>query len=167
MLSDNAIQSSLMIHNPWKTDIDNIDSIDIDIADIDIPIYQYIDIDQASPVKGWQFFQSESHLLQPRAHISEQTKISKSIIWKYHSTTKFHLVQIRLVWSRSYAVPFEGMAMPTIWLLYQNLTAALLVYGSRELWFVRSRWTGWAYILKVKKFAEFAFQSQKICRKSA
>ena len=28
-----------MSHNLWKTDIDNIDSIDIDIADIDIPIY--------------------------------------------------------------------------------------------------------------------------------
>ena len=99
-----------MIHNPWKTDIYNIDSIDIDIADIDISIYQYIDIDQASPVKGWQFLQSESHLLQPRAHISEQTKISESIIWKYQSTTKFHLVQIRLVWLQSWTAPFVGMA---------------------------------------------------------
>ena len=108
-----------MIHNLWTTDIDidSIDSIDIDIdidsidsieIDIDIDSIDSIEIDihidsidsidinihEASPVKGWQFLQSESHLLQPRAHISEQTKISKSIIWKYHSTTKFHLVQI-------------------------------------------------------------------------
>ena len=122
-----------MIHNLWTTDIDNID-IDIDSIDsieIDIHIDSIdsidINIDEVSPVKGWQFLQSESHLLQPRAHISEQTKISESIIWKYQSTTKFHLVQIRLVWLQSWTAPFVGRAMPTIWLLCQNLTAALLV----------------------------------------
>ena len=57
-----------------------IDATNIDIAASDIDID--IDTDEPSPVKDWQLFQSESHLLQARAHVSEQTK---SPIWNDHN----------------------------------------------------------------------------------
>ena len=85
--------SLLMIHHPSKTNIDiatdtDIDhDTDIDIAtdvniDTDIDIDIDTDIDELSPVKDWQLLQSESHLLQTRAHVSEQTKCP---IWNYHN----------------------------------------------------------------------------------
>ena len=45
--------------------------IDIDV-DVDVEVDIDIDVDIDEPVKEGQFLQSESHLLQPRSHVSEQ-----------------------------------------------------------------------------------------------
>ena len=97
-----------MIHHPSKTNIDiatdtDIDhDTDIDIAtdvniDTDIDIDIDTDIDELSPVKDWQLLQSESHLLQTRAHVSEQTKFP---IWNYHKySLDWHENVSRFGWS--------------------------------------------------------------------
>ena len=47
--------------------------IDVDVdVDFDVDVDVDIDVDIDEPVKEGQFLQSESHLLQPRSHVSEQ-----------------------------------------------------------------------------------------------
>ena len=45
--------------------------VDVDV-DFDVDVDVDIDVDIDEPVKEGQFLQSESHLLQPRSHVSEQ-----------------------------------------------------------------------------------------------